>query len=112
MRDVLRSAHAAIANLEHVGIVPLPGTGMRRQIALRESDIGHGVPGIANVAGGAPEIARYRGPPFLHFVAAVLAKAVNDRAAGRANCFAHLLVCSRLSSSFQMREALHQSYFK
>src|SRR5438094_9127554 len=42
------------------------------------TNIGHGVPGVADVARGAPGIATYIGTPLPHFSAAILAEAVQD----------------------------------
>src|SRR5204863_3861569 len=53
---------------------------------------GHGVPGIANIAGGAPGVAADFGPPFPNFRAAVLAKTVENRPAGFEQRVAHFLI--------------------
>jgi len=84
--------HAAVAHFEHVGIVPVAGLGEWGERVLREADGGHGIPGVADVAGGAPGVAADFRSPLPNIGAAVLAKTVEDGAAGFEKSIAHFLI--------------------
>ena len=70
----------------------MAGTCVPGESHLVEADLGHALPGIVDVARGAPEIAAHVGAPLPHIVPAVLAKAVDDGAAGLEQCLMHFLV--------------------
>src|SRR6266849_4459794 len=73
--------HAAVADFQHVRVVPVAGAGEFFQPILREADERHAVVFVRDVAGGAPEItgARSPGPRSFH---APVADAEDDGAAG------------------------------
>src|SRR5712675_759836 len=62
--------HAAVADFEHVGIVPVAGLGERGECVLPKADGGHGIPSIADVAGGTPSVAADFGSPLPNIGAA------------------------------------------
>ena len=72
----------AVADLEHVGVVPVAGGGVLGEAGLAEADPGHAVVAGVDVVGGAPEVGADRRAPLPYGVAAVLAEAVDDGAAG------------------------------
>ncbi len=82
MGFVFRVAHVAITDLQHVGIIPVSRFGVGSVLVLRKADPGHGIPRVTDVAGGAPQIAANIGSPLPHVLAAILAKTVDNRAAG------------------------------
>src|SRR5258707_10495770 len=59
---------------------------------LCKSDSGIRIPGVADVAGGAPGVAADFGSPLPNIGAAVLAKTVKDGAAGFEKSIAHFLI--------------------
>src|SRR5712692_3975021 len=91
---VFSGGHAAIADFEHVGIVPMARAGVSFQTDLQIQNLGpaqpifFAIPTIGDVAGGAPEIADIARPEP-GFVAAPFAEAENDRAAGGFQRVAH-----------------------
>ena len=94
------------------GSFQCPGAGVRRERALGESDALHGLPSIADVAGGAPQIAAYlRGPistlrrPYWHRL-----NTIRRPDAASASPIAAYRACSS-ASEYSMR-APHQSYFR
>ncbi len=89
---VLVVGHVAVADLQHVGVVPVAraGVGRSRNLLLDIAD--HALPRVADVAGGAPQIAAHLRSPLLHAAHAVLAEAVDDGASRRLQRVAHLLV--------------------
>src|ERR1035438_824987 len=93
MRLVFGVGHAAVADFEHVGFVPMSGFGVLLQVdLLNESQVRHGGPRIANVAGGAPEVAAHFRAPLPDLRVAVLAEAINNGPSGSTQRVAHLLV--------------------
>src|SRR5262249_8208282 len=60
---------------EHVRVVPAAGTGELLMAGLRKTNSRHARPGVADVAGHAPEIATDFGAPLPDFAVAVLAHA-------------------------------------
>src|ERR1035441_6149598 len=64
-RAVFGVPHAAVAHLEHVGVVPVPGAGEVRQIHLHVGDVHHAraipghlaLPNVFDIGGGAPQMA-------------------------------------------------------
>ena len=92
MRPVFRRGHAAVANLQHVRVIPVAAAGVRREPALVESDVGHRFPVVLNIAGGAPEIRAHLRPPRPNIGGAVFAQAVDEGAAAPRQGPAHLLV--------------------
>src|ERR1035437_4126243 len=73
VRAVLGVGHAAVADFEHVGIVPAARTGILLAAVRVEPEGGHGVPGVGDVAVGAPQVAPRVGPPPPNGDPAVLA---------------------------------------
>ena len=57
VRAVLIGRHAAVADLQHVGIIPVPGFGIGGDLELAEANAVHGLPAVADIAGRAPQIA-------------------------------------------------------
>src|SRR5882724_9969005 len=92
MRSILVVGHAAIANFEHVRIVPVSRRGPRSQFVLRKTNGGHRVPGVADVARRAPGIATFVRAPLPHLGAAILAEAVQNGAPSFEKRIAHDLV--------------------
>src|SRR5215472_13433324 len=92
MGAVFIGAHAAVADLKHVRIVPVSRAGVFGDSGLRICDLHHALVGVIDVAGGAPEVAAGFIAPCPNIVAAVLAQAVHDGAVGGVQRFAHLLV--------------------
>ena len=82
----------AVADFEHVGIVPMAGAGVGFEALLLAEDGVDAVPVGIDVAGGAPEVAAERGRPLPHGVPAVLAEREDDGAAGGLEGFAHFVV--------------------
>ena len=83
VRLVFGVGHAAVADFQHVGIVPVAGAGKLLAAGLQfEADVLHGCPAVADVAGGAPQIAADLLAPLADVQIAVLAEAVDDGAAG------------------------------
>src|SRR4030095_8472770 len=62
MCTVLIPIHPAIAHLEHVRIVPMPGTSEFLQAILRKANHRHAIVRVVDVSGRAPEIAGLRSP--------------------------------------------------
>ena len=89
---VLGVGHAAVADLEHVGIVPVARAGILLAAVLVEADVGHGVPAVADVAGCPPQVAAHTGAPLADVEHSILAETVHHRPARRAQREAHLLV--------------------
>ena len=88
LRAVLGGGQRAVADLQHVRVVPVPGPGVGGQAHVAVEDRQHaGVAGV-DVAGGAPAVAD-AGPPGPHAVLAPVAQAVQDRPAGRGQGVAH-----------------------
>src|SRR6516162_5050739 len=101
MRAVFGYGHAAVADFEHVEIVPVAGAGEGSEVGVEVGDVDDAIvaavaglplllafPSILNVAGGAPKIADAFGPkPWL--VGAPLANAEDDGAAGGEQSLAH-----------------------
>ena len=79
MCTILLLRHASVANLEHVGVIPMSGARVGLQSVHQVEDLGDAVsapvlfavPAILNISGRAPEVAdrsgpqpRFRGSPF------------------------------------------------
>src|SRR5262249_17581600 len=73
-------------------IVPVSRRGERRELVLIESDALHGIPAVADVAGGAPQIAADLRAPLPDVDAAVLTQAEYDLASGLFERVAHALI--------------------
>src|SRR5450432_1666161 len=83
--------HAAVADLQHVGVVPVADAGVLLAAGLElEADVVHGLPTVVDVAGGAPQIAADFVAPLANIQVAVLAKAVDNGAAGVRQRIPHL----------------------
>src|SRR5439155_3569873 len=91
-RSVFVVGHAAVADFEHVRIVPMSRRSPRSQFVLLKTDLGHRVPGVANVSRGTPGIAAYLGSPLPHIIAAILTKAVENWTPRFQKRLTHLLV--------------------
>src|ERR1041385_9376912 len=86
MRTVLGCCHAAVADLQHVGIVPMPRPRIRFQPVLKienmddahAAPIAFAIPAVLNVARRAPQVANVSGPQP-RFRRAPLADTENDR---------------------------------
>ena len=92
MRAVLVIGHVAVADLEHVGISPMTRAGVRSRRRLLVDVIQHAVPLVADIAGGAPQIAAYLRSPLLHAAQSVFAKAEHDGSLGAFQSLSHLLI--------------------
>src|SRR5215472_9355178 len=92
MGTIFVSRHPAIADLQHVRIVPVPGPNVRIDIKLTKADAVHRLPAIADVPGGAPQIAPDFAAPRPHIIATVLAEAEYDGSASFEQRIAHFLV--------------------
>src|SRR5258708_2417595 len=94
VRAVFGSGHAAIADFEHVGIIPVARASVGFQTDLQIQNLRPAepvflaIPTIGDVAGGAPEVADIARPEP-GFVAAPLAEAENDGAASGFERVAH-----------------------
>src|SRR5260370_16739094 len=62
MRQILIVLHPVVPNFQHVGIVPMPGSGKCAQSILGEADYRHAVVVVTDVAGSAPQVAGARSP--------------------------------------------------
>src|SRR5258706_13137289 len=71
VRTLFLAFHAAFANLQHVWIVPVSGSGKFLQAILAESNHRHAVVVIRDVSRGAPEISGSRTPAPRSFHAPV-----------------------------------------
>jgi len=80
---VLVEGHAAVADLEHVGIVPAAGPGRRGVPGVGPDDPDDALPVVADVGRRPPELADAPGP-LPGVIAAPLADAQDDRPAGPA----------------------------
>ena len=92
VRAVFIGVHAAVADLQHVGVVPVARTGVRRNSDLAEADLVHGIPGVADVARRPPQVAADLGSPRPDIRQAVLAQAVDDGPARMGKRIPHHLV--------------------
>jgi hypothetical protein len=82
----------AIADFEHVGIVPVTGCRVRAKLVLAESDVRHRLPVASDVAGCALHIPAHTRRPFPQVVPTVLPQTEHDRPTRRAQRVAHFLV--------------------
>ncbi len=89
---VLVERELAVADLKHVGVVPVAGGGVLGEAGLAEADPGHAVVAGVDVVGGAPEVGADLRPPLPYGVPAILAEAVDHGAAGGEDGLMHLLV--------------------
>src|SRR6516225_5488627 len=64
VRPVFLLVHAAIADLEHVGIVPMSRAGITRDIDLTKAYGRHAEVAVGNVLSRTPEVAAHRGAPL------------------------------------------------
>src|SRR5215467_1292278 len=62
VREIFVMLHSAIANLKHVGIIPMSRAGEFLEAVLTEADHRHAVIVIADVSSRAPEVPRLRTP--------------------------------------------------
>src|SRR6185437_8873302 len=61
--------HSAVADLEHVGIVPVTRTGESFQAILAKTDGNHAVVIVGDVASCAPQVRAHRSSPLPHHTA-------------------------------------------
>src|SRR6267142_5920521 len=87
-------APADHAHDEHVGVVPVADSGEGGPAVLGETDAGYGLPGVADVAGGAPGVGK-AGPVGRAFEGSVIGEAEDDIAAGIAKGFGHFFGLGR-----------------
>src|ERR1700751_3240012 len=62
VREIFVVLHSAVADLKHVGIVPMSRTGELLEPVLAEADHGHAIVVIADVSCRAPEVPGMRAP--------------------------------------------------
>src|SRR5438552_1886424 len=79
MRAVLVLRHAAVPDLQHVGVVPRPGARRQRVLSIEIEQGDHARPAVADVAGGTPQVAG-AGAPLPRPVRAPLADTEHDGA--------------------------------
>ncbi len=79
---VLILGHFAVADLQHVRIVPVPGPGEAREARLAESDSAHARVGVVDVIRRAPHAGAHRRPPLPRLVQTVLAQAIKNGTPG------------------------------
>src|SRR5258708_12190857 len=97
MRAIFYGGHAAIADFEHVGIIPVAGASVGFQADLQIQNLCPtqlvflAIPAIGDVTSGAPEVADVAGPEP-GFVGAPLAEAEDDGPAGSFHRFSHAAV--------------------
>ena len=89
---ILVGAHAAVADFEHVGVIPVAGSAVFGDVCLLVGDEDHLSPGVVDVIGGTPHLAPDGGTKLPGRVEAVLAEAVEDGAAGGLEGVAHLAI--------------------
>src|SRR5438270_1399070 len=99
MRAVLVLRHAAVADLQHVRVVPGPGARRQRVLRVEIEQRDHAGPPVADVTGGAPQVAGARAP-LPRPVRAPLADAEHDGAAGLGERVAELGVLRRRVEPF------------
>ena len=92
MGQVLVVAHLAVPDLEHVGIVPVAGSGIFFQPVLVEPNDRHAIVAVADIAGRAPQIASHRCSPSPDRLEAVLAQTVDDGPPGALQSVVHFRV--------------------
>src|SRR6266481_430865 len=90
VRSILVGVHAAVADFEHVRIVPMSRSGKARQRCLAKTNRLHARVMVVDVASGTPEIAAYACAPLPHRVVAILAEAVDDWTTSATHGIAHL----------------------
>ncbi len=88
VRAVLGVRHAAVADLQHVGVVPVAGARMGGEREVLLEDRQHRTPAVADVTGGPPQVADVR-RPLPRLVLAPFADAVDDGPPGRLEGVAH-----------------------
>eukprot|EP00047_Mylnosiga_fluctuans_P013779 m.33326 g.33326 ORF g.33326 m.33326 type:complete len:338 (-) comp5092_c0_seq1:211-1224(-) len=88
MRLVLLERHPAIANLEHVGVVPVPGARLAPEERVFVCAGDHALPVITDIASRPPAVTDRAGPECRE-VLAPLAERVEDRPAGLVERIAH-----------------------
>src|SRR5260370_6671285 len=64
VHSIFIAAHAAVADLEHVRIVPMPRSGKARQTRLAKANLLHARIMVVDVASGAPEIPAHACAPL------------------------------------------------
>src|SRR5436305_15330147 len=84
--------HAAIADFEHVRIIPMSGAGKWFEAILVESDNGHPIVVICDVFGRAPQVAAHRGAPSPDALVSVLTQAEDNGPATSLQRIVHLLI--------------------
>ncbi len=99
MRAVFVVGHAAVADFEHIRVVPRARPGGRRVLRRNVEVRQHAVPAVLDVVGGAPQVPR-RGSPAPRLVRAPFADAEHDRAAGLREGVAELGVLRRRVEPF------------
>src|SRR5437762_2366201 len=99
MCAILLETHSAVADFEHIRIVPAAWSGTGFLAVLTEAIVGHRRPAIEDIVRGAPEIAAHFAAPLAYVQQAVLAKAIHDGAPGSLQRRTHLLI-QRLHLTF------------
>src|ERR1019366_1111685 len=89
---VLSQGEIAVADFEHVGIVPVARPRVFGQASLLADDVVNAAPIGPHVTGGAPEVAAEGGRPLPNRIPSVLAEGVDDRVVGGLKGLAHLVV--------------------
>src|ERR1700761_2882978 len=90
--SVLVERHSAVADLEHVWIVPVSGARVAGEPGLREADERHAIVLIGDVAGSAPEVSADLRAPLPNVAHTVLAETENDGPACGGQGLVHLTV--------------------
>src|SRR5215469_3200291 len=109
MSPILFRVHAAIADLEHVRIVPVSRACEPRQASLAEANLRHTRVLIRYISRSPPEVAADVSSPTPDSVVAVLAQAIDDWTAGASQRIPHLDVgiYHDLVSCFRRGRRLH-----
>src|SRR6266446_3406443 len=96
MRSIFVTGHSSVTDFQHIGVIPMSGSGELLKAVLSESKFRHRVIVIANIVVRAPQVATNGGPPLPAPLHSVLAKRIQHRSTGLPQCLSHFLVCSDL----------------
>src|SRR5258708_21116794 len=87
---ILIQRHSTVADLQHVGIIPMSRAGKASQSSLAETNLNHLVVRVSDISRGAPKVAANSRAPLPHRIVSVLAETVHNWAAGAAQRVSHL----------------------
>src|SRR2546423_14679116 len=92
MGSVFGITHVAVADFQHVRVIPVSGPRIGGKFVLSKADFRHRVPGITNISRCPPEISAYVRSPFPNLLPAVLAQAIDDGTSTSLQRLSHFLI--------------------